>query len=182
MSMDGKFDVIGQTEKSLPRETDDIIGEETRAYELSAVNDSDKLSKLIKLQKEQSELFAEKITELKTLRWLRVIVSVCIFVLIVYWLTTVMELVYLGSYQVQYFQGVCTGFIPPIEATSITVLPEGCSPTGEPAPYLKLPESIMIALITTTTINVLGLAFIVANWLFPSEKKLSAPKLSPDIK
>jgi hypothetical protein len=35
---------------------------------------------------------------------------------------------------------------------------------------LKFADSVLIALITTTTINVLGLFYIVARWLFPNKE------------
>lgn len=39
----------------------------------------------------------------------------------------------------------------------------------------KLDDSVLIALITTTTLNVLGLFYIVANWLFPKPKEDAPP-------
>ena len=36
-------------------------------------------------------------------------------------------------------------------------------------PYFYLSDSVLITLITTTTINVLGIFLIAANWLFPKE-------------
>jgi hypothetical protein len=38
-----------------------------------------------------------------------------------------------------------------------------------PTATFKLSDSVLIALISTTTINVLGLFYIVARWLFPSK-------------
>lgn len=35
--------------------------------------------------------------------------------------------------------------------------------------YLMVSDSVLIALITTTTVNVLGLFYIVARWLFPNK-------------
>lgn len=40
---------------------------------------------------------------------------------------------------------------------------------------LKLADSVQIALITTTTVNVLGLFYIVARWLFPNKGASDLP-------
>jgi hypothetical protein len=46
----------------------------------------------------------------------------------------------------------------------------------------ELSDAVLIALITTTTINVLGLFYIVARWLFPSKliNQLHATNLPPE--
>lgn len=44
---------------------------------------------------------------------------------------------------------------------------------------LKVADSVQIALITTTTINVLGLFYIVARWLFPNKGNNDLPTQSP---
>jgi hypothetical protein len=40
---------------------------------------------------------------------------------------------------------------------------------------LKVADSVLIALITTTTANVLGLFYIVARWLFPNKNSSDTP-------
>lgn len=37
-------------------------------------------------------------------------------------------------------------------------------------------DAVIVALITTTTINVLGLFYVVARWLFPQPTKVDAPE------
>jgi hypothetical protein len=46
----------------------------------------------------------------------------------------------------------------------------------------ELSDAVLIALITTTTVNVLGLFYIVARWLFPSKlmNQLHATNLPPE--
>ena len=44
---------------------------------------------------------------------------------------------------------------------------------------MKVSDSVLIALITTTTINVLGLFYIVARWLFPNKNNIETKDSSP---
>jgi hypothetical protein len=135
------------------------------------------------LRKRENQLEADKLQERKTIRKLRVGIAGSIFVLIFLWLIGVIWLVFLGSYEIQYLHGVCADYNIHSFYDKFKVLPSGCELISDAkTTYLKLPEPIMIALISTTTINVLGLAYIVANWLFPSEKNHAAPVLPSEQK
>jgi hypothetical protein len=45
---------------------------------------------------------------------------------------------------------------------------------------LKVADSVLIALISTTTANVLGLFYIVARWLFPNRNNIGRGKVNKD--
>lgn len=191
MSMDGKFDVIGRFEPASEPEQDEKVAEEVQQYEEAANREpeSSRTKAFLLTQQEtllrerENQLEADKLQERKTMRKLRVGIAGSIFVLIFLWLIGVIWLVFLGSYEIQYLHGVCADYNIHSFYDKFKVLPSGCELISDAkTTYLKLPEPIMIALISTTTINVLGLAYIVANWLFPSEKKHTAPTLPSEQK
>ncbi len=180
-----KFDVIGE-EPPLQDTSDPKVSEDTKNLEENRLNEPEKQREKQRLQEQQQSLLQQKqidlseeaLAEKRTLRRLRTYIAVCIFLLITAWLIGVIYLVFLGSYEVHYFQGNCAEYDLHSLYDKFKMLPEGCEFAGtEGKTYLDLPDNIMIALITTTTINVLGLAFIVANWLFPSDKKHQSPPL-----
>ncbi|MBM95425.1 MAG: hypothetical protein CMI09_06210 [Oceanospirillaceae bacterium] len=168
--MSNKFDVIG-SDIAAPDQSGKFPEEEL-LYTAQTGN-SPKSEFLL----ENTRRLAQETKELQRLKSLRRWVAIAIFALIFLWLIGVMWLVFLGSYEVQYLQGTCEGYSPSALYEKFKILPEGCQLAGDARTYLNLPEPIMIALITTTTINVLGLAFIVANWLFPSDKKHQSPQM-----
>jgi hypothetical protein len=191
MSMDGKFDVIGQLKPDTDSAPDEKVAEEAAEYEQAASQEpeSSRLKAFLQaqqdtlLRKRENQLEADKLQERKTIRKLRVGIAGSIFVLIFLWLIGVIWLVFLGSYEIQYLHGVCADYNIHSFYDKFKVLPSGCELISDAkTTYLKLPEPIMIALISTTTINVLGLAYIVANWLFPSEKNHAAPVLPSEQK
>jgi hypothetical protein len=191
MSMDGKFDVIGQLKPDTDPVLDGKVAEEEEDYENASSQEpeSSRLKAFLQaqqdtlLRKRENQLEADKLQERKTIRKLRVGIAGSIFVLIFLWLIGVIWLVFLGSYEIQYLHGVCADYNIHSFYDKFKVLPSGCELISDAkTTYLKLPEPIMIALISTTTINVLGLAYIVANWLFPSEKNHSAPVLPSEQK
>jgi hypothetical protein len=191
MSMDGKFDVIGQLKPDTDPVLDGKVAEEEEDYENASSQEpeSSRLKAFLQaqqdtlLRKRENQLEADKLQERKTIRKLRVGIAGSIFVLIFLWLIGVIWLVFLGSYEIQYLHGVCADYNIHSFYDKFKVLPSGCELISDAkTTYLKLPEPIMIALISTTTINVLGLAYIVANWLFPSEKNHAAPVLPSEQK
>jgi hypothetical protein len=191
MSMDGKFDVIGQLKPDTDPVLDGKVAEEEEDYENASSQEpeSSRLKAFLQaqqdtlLRKRENQLEADKLQERKTIRKLRVGIAGSIFVLIFLWLIGVIWLVFLGSYEIQYLHGVCADYNIHSFYDKFKVLPSGCELISDAkTTYLKLPEPIMIALISTTTINVLGLAYIVANWLFPSEKNHAAPALPSEQK
>jgi ABC-type Fe3+ transport system permease subunit len=123
---------------------------------------------LERTQLEQSAAFQEQLVEARSISRLRQSVVRFIFGLIFVWLLCVMGLVFLGSYDVTHFYGACDGYGMTDWFEKFKLVPEGCSYLRS-STYLALSESIVIALITTTTANVLGLSFIVSRWLFPSK-------------
>lgn len=86
---------------------------------------------------------------------------------IVGWLVCVMVLIFLGSYEIQIYYGDCK-----LQDTNdfgidkLKFLQNGCSYLKKYT-FLSLSEKITIALITTTTANILGVSYVVAKWLFP---------------
>jgi hypothetical protein len=191
MSMDGKFDVISQLKPDTDPVPDGKVAEEEEDYENASSQEpeSSRLKAFLQAQQDtllrrrENQLEADKLQERKTIRKLRVGIAGSIFVLIFLWLIGVIWLVFLGSYEIQYLHGVCADYNIHSFYDKFKVLPSDCELMSDAkTTYLKLPEPIMIALISTTTINVLGLAYIVANWLFPSEKNHTAPTLPSEQK
>lgn len=192
MSMDGRFDfdVIGQFAPEEKPKTDNKVAEEAEEYDQAAglEPESERRKAILQTQQEsllrdreaqlrdrEAQLEADKLQERQTIRKLRVSIAGSIFILIFLWLIGVIWLVFLGSYEVQYFQGSCSSLNQDSFYEKLKVIPQDCQlilfGPEKTTTYLKLPESIMTALITTTTINVIGLAIIVAKWLFPTENQ-----------
>jgi hypothetical protein len=96
---------------------------------------------------------------------LRLKLAIAVFILILFWLAAVMILVFLGSYEISIYKGVCGGINDIGFFDRNITIPDTCELESSKT-FLKLPEPIVITLITTTTINVLGLFLIVGRWLF----------------
>lgn len=158
-----KLDAIGS---EIDAEPDDDKSEEA-IYEGAAGHD--KSDHLASLRYEQYQKVKVENANLRALNELRHKLAKFIFKLIVGWLIAVMLLVFLGSYQVFLFSGECD-LTSTFWFSNAQHIPVGCE-LAESKTLLTLSETIVVALITTTTINVLGLSFIVANWLFPSSRK-----------
>ncbi|MGL5965606.1 MAG: hypothetical protein ACRCZ6_00160 [Kluyvera sp.] len=124
------------------------------------------------LESEVKELtaYAAKAEEakdsLRRLEDLRKHLAYLIFGIIGLWLVAVFGLVFLGSLDVYYFQGDCKLADDSLFFHSSQVMSSTCAFIKRGS-VLNLSEKIVIALITTTTINILGLAYIVARWLYP---------------
>ena len=157
-----KLDVIGT-------EIPDNIQDESESNEelLYQQSYNDKEDEELDLRKKQVTGLFKQVDYFKSLHNLRRNVAYFIFFLIFIWLTCVMYLVFLGSYEIYVFQGTCGDLSIYSWYHKYKLIPEGCVVLKN-GTYLNLTESIVIALITTTTINVLGLSFIVAKWLFPT--------------
>jgi hypothetical protein len=114
---------------------------------------------------------------LRGLENLRKHLAYSIFAIIGVWLIAVFGLVFLGSMDVYYFKGACNLSEHNLFFRSTQVMPETCTLIAKGS-VLSLSENIVIALITTTTFNILGLAYIVARWLYPDSagKKKSKDK------
>ncbi|NVK54962.1 MAG: hypothetical protein HWE26_05060 [Alteromonadaceae bacterium] len=155
-----KMDAIGSEITSEPEESskEEAIFEHT--------DGQDRGDHLAHLRHEQLQKLKVDNLNLQALNTLRLKLAKFIFRLIVGWLVAVMLLVFLGSYEIFVFTGEC-----PNQTNTwfgnVQSLPSGCNYLTSKT-YLNLSETIVVALITTTTINVLGLSFIVAKWLFPS--------------
>jgi len=155
-----EFDAIGS---ELPEDVQNESDEEILYQQPS----NDKADEELTLRKKQVTGLSKQVDYFKSLHNLRRNVAYFIFFLIFTWLTCVMYLVFLGSYDVYIFQGKCGDLNVISLYQKYKIVPEGCTVLKN-GTYLNLTESIVIALITTTTINVLGLSFIVAKWLFPT--------------
>lgn len=131
----------------------------------------EKKYELAATQARQSAAFHQQLLDASNLYNLRKNVAIFIFSLISVWLVCVMGLVFLGSYEVVYFHGACAGYDNDTWYDKFKLVPETCAYLRT-ATHLNLSESIVIALITTTTVNVLGLSYIVSRWLFPSENNV----------
>jgi len=155
-----RFDAIGS---DIPEQIESH-SEEEKTFQASGLDP--KSIQELELTKQQVDGLELKVEHFKILYKLRRNVAIFIFFLIFVWLLCVMALVFLGSYEVSFFQGSC-GFLDTQSwYQKLTVLPEGCA-FVKSGNFLNLSEAIVIALITTTTANVLGLSYIVAKWLFP---------------
>ncbi|EOA6606596.1 hypothetical protein BTO01_22995 [Vibrio jasicida] len=154
-----QFDAIGV---DVPPNVNATTDEE-RVYETAV---DEKSLHLLKLREKQVSGLEQRVTHFQVLYKLRRNVACFIFFLIFIWLLCVMALVFLGSYEVYYLQGTCGSYELHSWHQKIKALPEGCAYIKR-SNFLNLSESIVIALITTTTANVLGLSYIVAKWLFP---------------
>ncbi len=142
---------------------DDKATDEESLYSLPI---DEKSQEILRLREEQATLLQQKVTHFQKLYSLRRNVAIFIFVIIFVWLLCVMILVFLGSYEVTYLKGECVSYEHYSILQKVIAVSEKCSLLKN-GNYLNLSESIVIALITTTTANVLGLSYIVAKWLFP---------------
>lgn len=154
-----QFDAIGA---DVPGD----VGSTSQEEKLYKTAVDEKSLELLKLRAEQVSGLEQRVTHFQVLYGLRRNVACFIFFLIFFWLLCVMLLVFLGSYEVYYLQGTCGSYELHSWYQKIKALPEGCAYIKR-SNFLNLSESIVIALITTTTANVLGLSYIVAKWLFP---------------
>lgn len=155
-----KFDAVGGDIVSSP--TDDKSQKEEELFNTPV---DEKKEEILSLRKEQVQGLRKRVDHYQQLYDLRKNVAIFIFVLISFWLLCVMGLVFFGSFDVHYFQGQC-GNLSHSWFENVKSLPEKCAYIKQ-STFLNLSESIVIALITTTTANVLGLSYIVAKWLFP---------------
>lgn len=125
------------------------------------------------LERENDRLtsYAKKAEEtkdsLRRLEDLRKHLAYLIFGIIALWLLCVFGLVFLGSLDVYYFKGNCNLSERNLFFRATQIMPSTCDFLTKGS-VLNLSEKIVIALITTTTINILGLAYIVARWLYPN--------------
>ncbi|WP_431022030.1 hypothetical protein ABMA09_18570 [Erwinia rhapontici] len=120
---------------------------------------------------------------LRRLENLRKHLAYIIFVIIAIWLVCVFGLVFLGSLDVYYFKGNCDLSERNLFFRATQIMPATCEFIGKGS-VLNLSEKIVIALITTTTINILGLAYIVARWLYPDpngKKKNKTKKVDTSV-
>lgn len=160
--------LIGSDIPDLPSQpASDEQAEKEKAQFYSRPSD-EKKDELERTKQEQSAAFQQQLADAKDINKLRLSVVRFIFGLIFVWLLCVMGLVFLGSYDVAHFYGACDGYDMTAWFEKFKLVPEGCSYLRS-STYLALSESIVIALITTTTANVLGLSFIVSRWLFPTK-------------
>lgn len=168
ISDDDTLSLIGSDIPDLPRQPDfDEKAEKEKVQFYSRPSD-EKKDELARTQQEQSAAFQQQLVDARNISKLRLSVVRFIFGLIFVWLLCVMGLVFLGSYDVSHFYGNCDGYAMVTWFEKFKLVPEGCSYLRS-STYLALSESIVIALITTTTANVLGLSFIVSRWLFPTK-------------
>lgn len=155
-----RFDAIGS---DIPEQIEPNSPEE-KIYQ--STGPDPKSIQELELTKQQVDGLEHKVEHFRMLYKLRRNVAIFIFFLIFFWLLCVMGLVFLGSYEVYYLQGNCGNYELHSWYQKIKALPQGCAYIKR-SNYLNLSEAIVIALITTTTANVLGLSYIVAKWLFP---------------
>lgn len=158
-----KFGAIGT---DIPEQPIDQKSDEEVIYE-APVNE--KKLEILNLREQQVSGLEKRVDHFQKLYKLRRNVASFIFFLIFFWLLCVMALVFFGSYEVYYLAGKCGDLVSNSWYQKIHSLPEGCSYLKRNT-FLNLSESIVIALITTTTANVLGLSYIVAKWLFPKHE------------
>ncbi|MEO0017248.1 MAG: hypothetical protein RLZZ522_531 [Verrucomicrobiota bacterium] len=92
----------------------------------------------------------EEIEEIRSSRsrnsdihWARIIGLALLFILVVCWLVTICVFLYLSGRQ---YEGTTTKF-------------------------LQLSDPVVIALIGSTTVNVIGLFYLAAKWLYPNTKE-----------
>ncbi|MCS0286860.1 MULTISPECIES: hypothetical protein [Vibrio harveyi group] len=156
-----RLDAIGA---ELP-DTQDLenTSSEEQIYETAV---DEKSLERLKLREEQVLGLERRVLIFESLYKLRKKVALFIFFLIFFWLLCVMVLVFLGSYEVYYLQGNCGSYELHSWYQKVKAIPDGCAYIKR-SNFLNLSESIVIALISTTTANVLGLSYIVAKWLFP---------------
>ncbi|WP_343870934.1 hypothetical protein [Tatumella terrea] len=119
----------------------------------------------LKKYAEQAESTKDSLYRLESLRKR---LAYIIFSIIGFWLVLVFCLVFLGSLDVTYFKGKCSPSSYNL-LRSIDIISQQCIYLKH-GTVLSLSEKIVITLITTTTVNVLGLAYIVARWLYPEPK------------
>lgn len=163
------FDAIG---KDIPESFDESAKSEEETVFDTPVNEKE--SEMLDLREQQVLGLEKRVDHFQQLYALRSRVAIFIFFLIFVWLLCVMGLVFLGSYEVYYLKGNCNNYELHSWYQKIKALPEGCSYLKR-STFLNLSESIVIALITTTTANVLGLSYIVAKWLFPKDGDSAKP-------
>jgi len=158
-----KFDAIGN---DIPESFDNDASKHSAEEVVFETPVNEKKLEMLSLRELQVEGLEKRVDYFQQLYVLRRNVAVFIFFLIFVWLLCVMSLVFLGSYEIYYLKGDCGSYDLHSWYQKIKELPEGCSYLKR-STFLNLSESIVIALITTTTANVLGLSYIVAKWLFP---------------
>lgn len=160
-----------------PTESNEDCDEEPSAYVEYLEGEVDRLTEYAKKAEETKD-------SLRGLETLRKHLAYSIFIIIGVWLIAVFGLVFFGSLDVYYFKGDCNFSEANLLFRSMQVFPDACNFIGKGS-VLNLSENIVIALITTTTFNVLGLAYIVARWLYPDsngKKSKKAKKSESDKK
>ncbi|EKD7163959.1 hypothetical protein OSF66_002748 [Vibrio vulnificus] len=160
-------EIIGQSATQQHQLSDST--EESELYEggvATTITDETKKRQWEDASKQQASMFRESLAQFKSLHRLRLWAAIGVFILIVIWLVGVFTLVFFGSYEVYYLSGTCGSYDLHEWHQKIRALPSGCHYLKR-GNFLNLSEGIMITLIGTTTANVLGLSYIVANWLFP---------------
>jgi hypothetical protein len=169
--------MTGDLRQSLARVMDDFAVEDEPPAQKGTENSDEqddgyanaedpKTNQKLKLIEAQATALIQQNQRLSQMHKLRQNVAVFIFVIIFVWLVCVMALVFFGSYDVTYLKGSCVSYEYHTWLQKLVAVPEGCA-VLKSGNFLNLSESIVIALITTTTANVLGLSYIVAKWLFP---------------
>ncbi|EMD1175065.1 hypothetical protein VP758_001581 [Vibrio harveyi] len=156
-----QFDIIGQAAPN-----PESVGCSTGEAELYQQVEDTKLQEVIDAGKEQEMEFREKIRHFRSMNSLRKWAAIAIFSLITIWLICVFGLVFFGSYEVYYLSGACGSYELQDWHQKLKAIPEGCNYLKR-GNFLNLSEGIVVTLIGSTTANVLGLSYIVANWLFP---------------
>lgn len=170
------FDAIGKDIPESVKQQSDTKSAEEAIFEIPI---NEKKLEMLGLREQQVEGLEKKVDHFQQLYVLRRNVALFIFALIFVWLLCVMALVFLGSYEVYYLKGNCNNYELHSWYQKIKALPDGCAYLKR-STFLNLSESIVIALITTTTANVLGLSYIVAKWLFPKGANDSTD-ISPSV-
>lgn len=162
--------------QSKATDSDECFDEEPSQYQIFLEQEVQRLTAYA----EQAE---ETKDSLRRLEELRKRLAYLIFGIIGIWLIAVFCLVFLGSLDVYYFKGTCDLSERNLFFRATQIMPSTCEYITKGS-VLNLSEKIVIALITTTTINILGLAYIVARWLYPDPngKKNKASKKSKKSK
>ncbi|EIA1300321.1 hypothetical protein MUK41_004184 [Vibrio vulnificus] len=167
MDLNKVKEIIGQSATEQSQFSDKT--KESELYEdcvATTATDETKKQEWKDASKQQASMFRERLAQFKSLHRLRLWAAIGVFILIVIWLVGVFILVFFGSYEVYYLSGNCGSYDLHEWHQKIRALPSGCHYLKR-GNFLNLSEGIMITLIGTTTANVLGLSYIVANWLFP---------------